>query len=107
MKIRRGGLLLFAVALRDEQEELVLRHCGFYGGEGGSPADEERDDDIRENDNIPERQHRDAIGCRNAFVVPLEYLGHVLETRERRSGKLVAKMPGCGDIGSGRLSPME
>ncbi len=74
VQVSRGGLLLFAVALGDQQDDLVLRQRGFDGGKRRRTANEEGNDYIGENDDIPQRQDRYPVRRRDALVVPLKSL---------------------------------
>jgi hypothetical protein len=78
--VQIGGcrLLLFTVSLRNEQDDLVLGQRGFDRCERCGPPDEERDDYIGENDNIPKRKDRDPVRRRDALVVALESLRQAL-----------------------------
>jgi hypothetical protein len=74
MQVSRRGLLLLAVALRDEQDDLVLGERCLDGGKGCRTPNEQGDDYIGENDNIPQRQDRNPVRRRDALVVPLKSL---------------------------------
>ena len=84
MKIGRRRLLLFTVTLSDEQDDLVFRQCRLDGSERGGAPDEQRDDYIGENDDIPKRQDRNSIRCRDGFIVALEDLRHARVGRRRK-----------------------
>ena len=74
MQISRRGLLFLAVALGDEQDDLVLREGGLDRGERGRTSNEEGNDYVGENDNIPQRQDRNPVRRRDALVIPLKDL---------------------------------
>src|SRR5438105_11320253 len=83
MEICGRGLLLLTVTLRDEQNDLVFRQGCIDGSEESGPSNEEGDDYIRKNDNIPKRQDRNPVRGRNTFIVALENLGHAEAIRWR------------------------
>jgi hypothetical protein len=72
VEIGSGWLLLFTVALGDEQDDLVFRERGFDGRERSRSPNEQRDYYIGENDNIPKRKDRNAVRRRDALVIPLK-----------------------------------
>ena len=80
MQIRSGRLLLLAVALGDEQNELVLGERCLNGGQRRRAANEERDYYIGENDNITERKDRNPIRRRDGLTVALKDLGQLQPT---------------------------
>jgi hypothetical protein len=75
MEVSRRGLLLFAVALRDQQNDLVFRERGLDCGKRSWSPNEKRNDYIGENDDIPQRQNRNPVRRGDALVIPLENLG--------------------------------
>jgi hypothetical protein len=74
MQVSGRGLLLLAVPLSDEQDDLVLGEGCLDGSKRRGAPDEERNDYIGENDNIPQRQDRNPVRRRDALVVPLKSL---------------------------------
>jgi hypothetical protein len=74
VQIGSRGLLLLAIALRDEENDLVFREGGFDGGKRCRPSDQERDYYVGENDNIPKREDRNAVRRRDGLIVPLKSL---------------------------------
>ena len=54
----RAGVVLAGVALRDQQYLLVVVHDVFEGADRFLAPDEERDDHVREDDDVPQRQDR-------------------------------------------------
>jgi hypothetical protein len=75
MKVSGGGFLLFAVALRNQQNQLVFRQRCLDRSQGCRPSNEQRNYYIRENDDITERQDRDPVRSRDGLIVTLEDLG--------------------------------
>ncbi len=53
MKVGGCRLLLFPIALSDEQNDLVFRERSLDRGERCGATNEQRDYDVGENDNIP------------------------------------------------------
>jgi hypothetical protein len=84
VQVSRCGFLFLSVALGDQQNELVFRERGFDGRERSRPSNEQRDDYIGENDNIPKRKDRDPVRRRDALVVAYKSWGQVL-----------SKLPSC------------
>ena len=76
MEISGCRLLLLAVPLRNEQKNLILCQRGFDCRQRRGPPDEERNDYVRKNDNIPKRQNRDPVRRRDGFIVALKSLSH-------------------------------
>jgi hypothetical protein len=74
MQIGSRGFLLLTVSLGNEQNDLVFGECGFDCRERGGPPNQERNDYIWENDNIPKRQDRNPVRRRDALVVSLKNL---------------------------------
>jgi hypothetical protein len=71
-----GGrrLLLFAVALRDQQNNLVFCQRRLDSRERSRASDEKGDDYIGENDDIPQRQDRNPVRRGDRLVIPLKNL---------------------------------
>jgi hypothetical protein len=74
VEISSRWLLLLAVTLCDEQDDLVLGQRCLDGSKRRGAPNEERNDYIGENDNIPQRQDRNPVRRRDALVVPLKSL---------------------------------
>ena len=74
VQVGSGGLLLLAVALRHQENDLVLGKGRLDGGKRGRPPDEERDYYVGKNDNIPKREDRNPVRRRDGLIVPLEGL---------------------------------
>src|SRR5437868_12116693 len=106
MQIRGGGLPLFPVALRDEEDDLVFGEPGFDRRERCRTPDQKGDDYIGKNDDIPKRQDRNPVRRRDGFIVALESLGQdrseagaqrmVTATYDYRPGALGGAAGGCG-----------
>src|SRR5579862_3071803 len=94
-EVRRRGVLNLAAFLGYEKEVLVAGNGGFDRGQRGGAADEQRDDDVRENDNFAKRQDREAVLRRDLLAVTGESgnlrllllsLGRDLQERRRGVG---------------------
>ena len=57
-----AGIVLGGVLLRDEQDLLVVAHDRFERADGLLAADEQRDDHVREHDDVAQRQHGQRLG---------------------------------------------
>jgi hypothetical protein len=77
VEIRRRRFLLLAVALGNEQDDLVFSESCLDGGEGRRPPHEERNYHIGEYDDIPKREDRNAVRRRDRLIIPLKGLRHV------------------------------
>jgi hypothetical protein len=74
MEVSGCRLLLFAVALRDQQNDFVFRQRGLDGRERRRAPNQKGDDYIGENDDIPQRQDRYPVRRRDGLVIPLKDL---------------------------------
>jgi hypothetical protein len=78
MEIGCRRLLLLPIPLGDKQDDLVFGERCFDCCERRWPPNEQWNDYIGENDNIPKRKDRNAVRRRDALVVALEGLGQVV-----------------------------
>jgi hypothetical protein len=74
MQVSRRGLLLLAVPLSDEQDDLVLGERCLNGGKRCRTPNEQGNYYIGENDDIPQRQDRNPVRRGDALVIPLKDL---------------------------------
>src|SRR3546814_10339256 len=75
VQILARRVLVRRIELRDEKDRFVRRHRRFQRGDRLFTADEERNDHLREDDNVPQRQQNMGLGhsfsvCRHAATPP-------------------------------------
>ena len=97
-EVLRPRLVHVGALLGDEEDPAVLGERRLDRRERGRPPDEQRDDHVREDDDIPERHDGDALGDVEAFGFAGEGEGHGGEYR----GETGFRVEGSGGKGRGR-----
>ena len=76
VQIGGPGLIGFSALLRDEQDLLVAGHGAIQGPDGLVPANEERNDHVRIDDDVPQGQDRHFQGMVRQRILRGVFQGH-------------------------------
>ena len=71
VQVLARGILRLCLALSDEGDHMILAHRLFERGDRTLPADEQRHDEVREQDQVPQRDQRQHVRDTGSLV-----LGH-------------------------------